>query len=306
MGRAYHARRGFDFFIMNNYKLKEFTLNILADIVGAFALAIGIYCFSEKVNIAPGGVSGVSIMIKYLTGAPVGLLSAVINIPLVILAYRLIGKRFALRTVRTIVICSAVLDLIVSRYFPQYSGDRMLGAVFAGVFMGIGLGTIFLRGSTTGGTDIISCLTERRFPHIQIGKALMLIDGVVLAASVVVFKNIESGMFGIVALFCQTRIIDGIVYGVDKGKNILIVSEKNKRIAELILERMERGATFLKAEGAYFGKDMKVLMCVVRAPEYHVLREIVYNEDPRAFIIVSDVSQIMGEGFAPVKLSKMG
>ena len=281
------------------------AIDFLFFALGGTSYALAINVFLAPNNILLGGFTGVATILNYLFHTPIGTVVFLFNIPLFIAAFRKFGLQFILKTVFATFLVSVLID-VTAPFLPVYSGDRLLCALFGGILSGAGLGLVFLRGATTGGTDIISCLTERRFPHIQIGKALMLIDGVVLAASVVVFKNIESGMFGIVALFCQTRIIDGIVYGVDKGKNILIVSEKNKRIAELILERMERGATFLKAEGAYFGKDMKVLMCVVRAPEYHVLREIVYNEDPRAFIIVSDVSQIMGEGFAPVKLSKMG
>ena len=286
-------------------KITAPVIDLLADIVGSFSLAVGIYCFAEKVNIAPGGMAGVSIMIKYVFGLPVGLITFILNIPLIILAYKFIGKYFTFRTVRTLVISSIVLDLIVTPYFPQYNGDRMLGSIFGGVFMGIGLGLIFLRGSTTAGTDILSCLVERKFPYIQIGKAVMFIDSVILAVSALVFKNLESALFGVVALFCQTRIIDGIVYGADRGRNIIVISGKNDRIASRIINEMKRGATFLKAEGAYSGKDTKVLMCVIRIQEYHILKEIIYDEDPSAFIIASDATQVMGEGFSTVKLSKM-
>ena len=280
---------------------KKLFYDICGDILGSVILAVGIYSFAEKVNIAPGGVSGIAIMIKYLTNLPVGLMTLIINIPLLFIAYKFMGKRFALRTVRTVFISTLILDAVVTPFFPQYTGDRMLGSIFCGVCTGAGLGIVFWRGSSTAGTDIISHMIGKKFPHIQIGKALMLIDCVILAASAFVFKNIESALFGVVALFCQTVIIDKIVYGMEKGRNMLIISSKSEQIAERILFEKERGATFISAEGAYTREPSKVLMCVVRVWEYHSIKEIVYEEDPNAFVIASEAEHIMGEGFSSIK-----
>jgi len=208
------------------------------------------------------------------------------------------GKSFVARTVRTLIINTLFLDLVVTPFFPQYGGDRMLGAVFGGVATGLGLGIIFLRGSTTAGTDIISFIVEKKYPHIKVGKAMMFVDGVILAFSALVFKNIESALFGVVAIFCQSKIIDGIVYGAQRGHQIMVISEKSEKIAERIVNERERGATFLLGEGAYSKKGTKVLMCVVRDWEYIFIKEIIYEEDANAFIIVSQADKIMGEGFS--------
>lgn len=280
---------------------KKLFYDICADILGSVVLAVGLYCFAEKVNIAPGGVSGIAIMIKYLTELPVGLMTLVMNVPLLFIAYSFMGRRFALRTVRTVIISTIILDAVVTPLFPQYNGDRMLGSIFCGVCTGAGLGIVFLRGSSTAGTDIISHIIGKRFPHIQIGKALMMIDCVILASSALVFRNIESALYGVVALFCQTMIIDKIVYGVEKGRNMLIISIKSERIAQRILYELQRGATFLDAQGAYSGNPTKVLMCVTRVWEYHRIKEIVYEEDPRAFVIALEAEHIMGEGFSEIK-----
>ena len=261
-------------------------------------MGVGIYCFAEKVNIAPGGVSGIAIMIKYLTGLPVGMLTLIMNIPLLVVAYKFMGKRFAMRTLRTVIFCTVILDSIVTPYFPQYAGDRMLGSIFGGVCAGAGLGIVFLHGSSTAGTDIISYLLEKKFPHIQIGKALLLVDCVILAISAFVFRNIESALFGVVALFSQTVVINKIVYGSEKGRNLFIISLKNEEIAERILRERSRGATFISAEGAYSQKPIKVLMCVVRVWEYHHIKELVYEVDPKAFVIATEAEQIIGEGFS--------
>lgn len=275
--------------------------DILYDISGSFALATGIYCFAEKINIAPGGASGIAIMIKYLTGLPVGLLMLVINIPLVLIAFKFLGKRFTLRTLRSLLISTFILDVVVTPLSPQYSGDRMLGAIFGGVCMGSGLGIIFLRGSSTAGTDIISYIVEQKHPHIQIGKAMMFVDGAIIALSALVFRDVEAALFGVVSLFCQTRIVDRIVYGSEKGRNILVISEKSEQIAQRILIEKNRGATFLNAQGAYSKRPSKVLMCVVRVWEYHEIKEIIYEEDPKAFVIASEAEHIMGEGFSAMK-----
>lgn len=277
---------------------KNVLLNILVEILGSFMLAIGIFCFAEKVNVAPGGVSGIAIMLKYLFELPVGITSLVINIPLLILAYKFISPGFTYRSLRTLIILTVVIDYIVTPFFPQFAGDRMLGAIFGGVFMGSGLGIIFFMGSSTAGTDILSYLVGRRFPQIPIGKAIMLIDTLILASSILVFKNVESAMFGVIALFFQTVIIDKIVYSTEGGRNILIISDKTEEIAKKIITQKRRGATFLNAEGAYSGKPTKVLMCAVRGWEYHEIKKIIRETDQKAFVIAAQAENVMGEGFS--------
>ena len=282
---------------INKAQRRKFLLDLAADLFGSLALGVGIYCFAEKVDIAPGGVSGTAIMIKYLTGLPVGLMTFIINLPLLFMAYRRIGRGFVIRSLRTLAFNSVILDLVVTPFFPQYEGDRMLGSLFGGVFMGLGLAVIFLRGSSTAGTDILSVMVEKKYPHIQLGAALMAIDCVVIAASVFVFGNIESVLFAVVALFCQTQVINAIVYGSDRAQKLLIVSEHSRAIADRVITEMNRTATFIRAEGAYSGRELPVLMCVTRAREYHRIREIIREEDPAAFVIVSNVTRIIGEGF---------
>ncbi len=280
---------------------KKFIKDVLYDIIGCFGISVGLYSFAEKVNIAPGGVSGIAIMIKYLTGLPVGLLSLLMNVPLLMIAYKFMGRKFTIKTLRTVLINTIVIDAVVTPFFPQYAGDRLLGSLFAGVTIGSGLGFIFMNGSSTAGTDILGHLIERRFPHISIGKALLIVDIVILAVSSVVFKDIESGLYGTVALFTQTIVINKLVYGAEKGRNLFIISQKSEQIARRIINERERGATFLSASGAYSGKPTAVLMCVVRVWEYHHIKEIVYEEDPLAFVIATQAEHIIGEGFTREK-----
>lgn len=276
---------------------KKILTDIFYNATGAFLIAIGIYCFSEKINVAPGGVSGIAVMVKYLTGLPVGGISLLINIPLLAVAYKYIGKMFAISTLSSVLLYTLIIDGVVTPFFPQYEGDRMLGAVFGGVIIGCGLGIIFMRGSSTGGTDIIGYLVEQKYPHIPIGKALMIVDSFILGISVFVFGNIESALYGVVVLYVQGSLINRIVYGAEKGRNLFIISDRNKRIAQRILNERNRGATFIDAHGAYSGNPTAILMCVVRIWEYHYIKEIVYEEDPNAFVIATEAEQVMGEGF---------
>ena len=201
---------------------KKILTDIFYNATGAFLIAIGIYCFSEKINVAPGGVSGIAVMVKYLTGLPVGGISLLINIPLLAVAYKYIGKMFAISTLSSVLLYTLIIDGVVTPFFPQYEGDRMLGAVFGGVIIGCGLGIIFMRGSSTGGTDIIGYLVEQKYPHIPIGKALMIVDSFILGISVFVFGNIESALYGVVVLYVQGSLINRIVYGAEKGRNLFV------------------------------------------------------------------------------------
>lgn len=285
----------------SNRRYRTVGVDLLYDLAGSFLLGIGIFCFARKANIAPGGASGIGIMLQYLWGIPIGTATILVNIPLLVVAYYKLGRDFVLKTLKTLLISSILLDGVITPLFPQYSGDRMLASIFGGLCMGAGLSLVFLRGSTTGGTDILSYLIEQKYPHIQIGTGLMLIDGVILGASVLVFGNLESGLFGAVSLFCQMKVIDGMIYGIDRGKKILIISDKSEKIAYRIMTETKRGATFFQAQGAYTKKPVSIILCVARMREYAKIQSIVHDEDRHAFIIVSEASKILGTGFHPIQ-----
>ena len=285
-------------------KAREFLLDVLYDGAGGAVFAIGLGCFVGPAQIAPGGVSGLSIIINYLTGLPVGSLNMGINIPLLLLAWRFLGRRFTLKTLRSVFIQSVMIDL-VGLWLPVYAGDRIMSALFGGVAIGVGLAPVFMRGSTTGGTDIVSRLIQLRFRHVSIGKLLFMVDTAVLLLSVAVFRNIETGLYGMITIYTSNRILDGILYGLDTGKVVLVISEKNQQIAQQVMDRLERGATFLQAEGAWSGQEKKVLLCVVRAVQCYRVEEIGRAADPDAFLVVMEANQIAGEGFRPITSDKV-
>ena len=191
---------------------------------------------------------------------------------------------------------SVIVDSIAV-YLPAYSGDKILAALFGGVCIGLGISLVFLRGSTTGGTDIVSRLLQRRWPYMPIGKTMILVDAVVVAASMVVFRNIETGLYALISIFVSGSVIDTVMGGQNTGRMVLIVSDNHTAIAQGIMEKMGRGATLLNATGAYSGAERKVVLCAVRNNEYPRLRELIKQCDPQAFLITTNVNEVLGEGF---------
>jgi len=257
----------------------------------------GICCFLEPASIAPGGVSGISIMVNFLTGLPIGITSILINIPVLIAGYIFLDKKLIKNTVFALVLTSAIIDYIITPLFPVYSGDRLLGSVFGGIFMGIGLGIIFSCGSTTGGTDILSLLMKKKFPNLRMGIAMLIIDCIILAFSMLVFKDTESGLYGIISLYCSTKLIDFFVYSGDRASLVFIISKETEKISSAIMNSMNRGVTLLDATGGYSGNKNKIIMCVVRRQEFPVLKQITLEADETAFLTAANSENVFGEGF---------
>lgn len=266
-------------------------------LAGALILSIGTYAFIIPANVAPGGASGLALMVSFLTDLPVGALTLALNVPLLILAWFYLSHRFAITTAIASTVCSVILDFVVAPLCPVYTGDRLLCSLYGGVLMGAGMALIFLTGTTTGGTDIIGYLLQKKKPHMSIGRALMLVDGVILAISIPVFGNIEAALFGLIALYAQTKVLDSIIYGGDTGSMATIVTGKPDGITARVIFELDRTATLIPARGAYSKKDTSVLLCTVRKSQFSRLKRIVYEEDPDAFVMVTETSEVLGLGF---------
>lgn len=271
--------------------------DVVYDFFGAVLQGIGIHSFIAPCNIAPGGASGLGILLNKFVNVPIGTLILIINIPLLIMAYFQLGRRFTIKTLKTVFINTIVLDWIVTPLFPQYVGDRLMGSAFGGIFVGLGLVLVFMRGSTTGGADIAGKLLQKKYPYMQTGSALTVIDFIVIGLSVLVFRNIESALYGIISMVGTNQSIDLIIYGKDKGTMVTVVSRYNEEIAQEIMKELQRGVTFLKSRGAYEKKDMETLLCVIDKKEFYEMKNIIDAIDPNAFVIVSETKEIYGEGF---------
>lgn len=281
------------------YLMKRLPLDLLADLVGGFIFALGLNCFANPNGIAPGGVSGVAVILNHLFGLPLGATIFAINIPLLLLAWRFLGKEFTFLTLKTTFIQSVVIDGF-AHYLPAYQGDMLLAALFGGLGCGAGIAIIFLRGSTTGGSDIISRLLQLKWPFMPIGRMMLLVDLVIVMASMAVFHDIEVGLYAIITIFVASKVVDTVMGGTNMGRMILIISDRHREISDAITKEMDRGATLLDAHGAFSGTSRPVIMCAVRNNEYHHLKEIVKHHDPKAFMITSTVNEVLGEGFASI------
>lgn len=282
---------------MEKIKLNFSGRDILLLLIGSLIYGIGIHAFIVPANIAPGGASGLALMANYMFGLPVGTMTLVLNIPLLILAWIYLSRRFAITTAIASTLCSVLLDFVIAPVTPMYVGDQLLCSLFGGIIVGIGMALIFMTGTTTGGTDILGYLLQRKKPHISIGRALMIVDGVVLAVSIFVYGNIEAALFGLISLYAQTKVIDTVIYGGDVGSMATIVTSNPDEISAKVIYELDRTATLVPAKGAYSKKDISVLLCTVRKSQFSKLKKIVYEADTNAFVMVTDTTEVFGLGF---------
>ena len=221
--------------MLNRDWKKRLPMDLAMDILGGLIYALGLNCFCSPNDIAPGGMSGVAVIVNYLFDFPMGITIFCINIPLLLLAWRYLGHEFTLHSLKTIVVWSVLVDL-VEPYLPAYAGDKILAALFGGVSIGIAVALVFLRGATTGGTDIVSRLLQRRWPFMPIGKMMIAVDAVIVAASIIVFRNIETGLYALISIYVAGSVIDTIMGGQNTGRMVLVVSEEHTAIAKGIME----------------------------------------------------------------------
>ena len=281
----------------NKGKLRELGKDTVYDIIGSVLQAIGVWFFIEPCHIAPGGVSGIALIVNHLCGLPVGALSFAFNVPLLVASYLYLNREMTWKTIRTVIWMSIIVDGMAVLGLPQYEGDRLISCAFGGIFVGAGMAAVFTRNSTTGGGDILAKLLQKFRPYLQTGTALMIIDLFVVGASILAFGEIESAMYGIISLVCTTQTIDAIIYGTNKGSMLTIHSSKNHEIAAEIMERLDRGTTFYKSVGGFSGRDCETLTCAIDRKQFHIVKEIIDKYDPRAFVIVSPTKEVYGEGF---------
>lgn len=283
-------------------KLQEALKDLIFFVVGSCIYAVSVNMFTAPNKIAPGGVTGISIMLNYLFQFPIGMLSLLLNIPIFIWAIMEIGYKLVGKTMIATVFVSVAIDL-VGKIVPAYTGNQMLAALFGGMLEGVGLSLVFMRGGTTGGSDLVARLLGRRIPHFSMGKLMLGVDLTIVLVSAFVYDSIESALYAVIAIFVSTKLIDSILYGTDTGtgKLLFIMSVKNDEIAQDILTDMDRGVTVLKSRGAYSGREGEVLLCAVRRYEVVKVKEIVRSHDKDAFMIIGDAGEISGEGFRMVK-----
>jgi uncharacterized membrane-anchored protein YitT (DUF2179 family) len=282
------------------FKPGEFLLDNLLWLAGAALYAAALQIFALPSHIAQSGVSGVAIIVNYLTGAPIGVMNFLLNVPLIALAWVFIGWRFVSKTLWVTAVLSVLLELL-GRWsaLPRYEGDPMLAALLCGALSGAGLGLVFLRGATTGGTDIVGRLLRLAFPHVSIGQIILGVDAAVVLASALVFKNVESALYAAISIFVSARVVDFSLYGTRRGKMLTVFTDKAQEIAAAITSQTPRGVSILPVTGGYTGAQKHMLVCVVQNSEVHKMLKIIRAVDENTFTAISDASAIWGKGFKP-------
>ncbi|MBE5876617.1 MAG: YitT family protein [Lachnospiraceae bacterium] len=267
--------------------------------VAAFIYAVAISLFLDPNNIAPGGITGVSILINRLIPVPVGTLSLVLNVPIILLGLWKFGFKFIFSTMYTLLISAVFIDFLAP--YGAVTNDLLIASVLGGILLAVSLAVIFKAGATTGGTDIIVKVLQLKWKHMKTGEIFLFLDLVVVLASWLLFRDMTVAFYAGVAVVIDMVVMDYVLYGPDEAKVVYIISDNTEQIKQRILVELDISATLIQARGAYTGDPREVVMVVVRKQMAPRLEEIVKEEDPRCFMIVSSASEIFGEGYKDIR-----
>lgn len=278
-------------------KVKRKVGWIFATLLGSALFSAGFALFLQPNEMSSGGISGLAMVIVELLGVgSVGGLTILINLPLFLLGGMKIGKRFFLGSALGTVVSSLLIDVLAT--FPAPQVEPLMGALYGGVACGLGLGIVFVSGTSTGGSDIVVRLLKLRYRNVPIGQISMCFDAVVVVLTGLVFHNVSNALYTGVTVFLTGKVIDAVVYRFDYSKVVLIISPEYEAIAQAIGDKLYRGATFLHGEGSYSHKNTKVVLAAVKRQQLTELKEMVMELDPNAFVIVQEAHQVLGDGFA--------
>lgn len=278
-------------------RIKEILFEYAMITLGSVIMSVSLILFLGPAKIAPGGVSGLAVIVYNLFDIPMGITMLIANIPLFILGLKILGPKFGPRTFYSFTIVSIATD-IMDKYMDlkPATEDPLLAAIFGGVVIGMGLGIVFRNKGTTGGSDIVGQVINK-YSNMSVGTGIMIIDFFIISISGVAFQNINLALYGFIGLFFSTRVIDIMIDGFDYARAFYIISDKHEEMVEMINKKMDRGGTLLHGKGIYTGKDREVLFAVVTRREVAKLRELVKNIDPQAFVIISNIHEVLGNGF---------
>lgn len=292
--------------MLNKNVVKSFIMDLVFILAGSICYAVAIGMFSAPNNIAPGGLTGIATLLNHLWDwVPIGTATILMNVPLLIVSWFVLSKSMVVRTMCGIVISSVftdvvspyVDDLFLSRIVVENGKDPILVCIFGGALLGLGVGLILRRGGTTGGSEVISRLLEKKYPHMSVGTLILGVDAVVITLSAIVYGQIENALYAVVFVFVGSQIIDRVVYGGRSGKMIMIMSKKQPEITDAIMHKVNRGVTLMKSQGGYSGQDQNTMLVAVRKDEVYRLRKTVFDIDPDAFLMMLTTDEVRGLGF---------
>lgn len=282
-------------------KYTKLIIEFIGLILGCIFIAVGLNMFFKPYTIAPGGLSGLSVVISKLTGLSVSTIMLVIGVPLLLFSIKILGKKDAIKTFIGMILLSFIIKVTEPLASIQATNDILLSAISGGILLGIGLGIVFSVDGSTGGTDLIALMLNRIFPNMSVSKCLTIIDGMVVLSAGIANGNLETGLYSAIALYIIVKVIDAIISGFDYSKAFMIITKEPERLRCAIVNDIKRGVTLLDAKGGYTNEEKNILLVVVNKKQQEVqLKKLIKNEDPNAFIIVSEAHEVLGEGFKSI------
>lgn len=285
---------------------KTLGIDILFDIVGCVLYGAGIYNFAYASDFAPGGVSGLAILVNTLTkpvisaGVPIGLAMLLINIPIILICFRFLGPAYFARSVKTILFSSLIVDTLMPKLWI-YQGNPMLAAIFGGILAGAGLSCIYMRDSSTGGSDFIILSIQKTHPQLSLGAVSLAVDGVVILLGGVVYGKVDAALYGMIMTITYSLIIDKIMIGNDSRKQLTIITSKGKEIADCVTHELQRGVTIVSGRGGFTGAEKDLLICVCSKSEVFKIKRAAHELDATSFVMVSSIDAAYGKGFKPAE-----
>ena len=280
---------------------KYFTLQLLKHflgiVIGATVISVSINTLIIPNQISDGGLTGIAIILHYLFHWPVGWAVFLLNLPLFIIGFRLVGRKFLIFSIVGVGVMSAMLSL--TTHLPVLTNDPLLAAISGGVLSGIGMGIVFRSRGSLGGTDILAVLFSRT-TSFSVGQILLGIDAVIFLGVAILFRP-EMAMYAMIYMFIATRVVDLVQEGLSHSKSVMVVTAHPQEVADEIMAKLDRGVTLFQATGAFSGEAKQVVYCVINRTELSQIKEIVREQDPQAFVAISEVPEVVGEGFSTWK-----
>ncbi|MEE1025449.1 MAG: YitT family protein [Acutalibacteraceae bacterium] len=280
----------------SGFPVKRSIIDYFFFLLGSAFYAFSFTFFIDPNRISPGGLTGIAAVINYLLFLPTGTVLFCLNIPVLFLGFKKLGGKFTLKTLFVTALTSVLID-IFAYFLPIFTGDRLIAAIFGGALSGLGLALVMLRGGTTGGIDVIAMVLKGRFPYLSMGRLVLILDSFVIALATICYREIDSALFAVVAIFVSGKVMDALLYGADKGKMLFIVTDKGAKVSKAIFDAVDRGVTILPSYGGYRKENNETLLCALRFTEVDLAIKTVKLADPDAFTVVTVTGGIFGKGF---------
>ncbi len=279
----------------NNGDILETVKKYMIIVLGSFLFALSVNVFMLPFKIVSGGLSGIATVFYYLFGISTGITVGISDLLILFFALKILGKKFVMDSMVAIILIPIFLS--ITEQFPPITDDILIASVFGGVLLGIGIGMAFSQGGTTGGVDILSRISQKKYPHLSIGILMTVLDLIIITFSVITIGNLNLAFYGILSLVISTGVIDAIIARLNRAKLILAIVGNSSNIEKEILTFVNRGVTVINAIGAYSQEEKKILLCVMKPKQAEHFKKMMQISEPNSFMIVTDSAEILGNGF---------